>query len=650
MKFWTRSLIARLVTSFLLVATIAVALLGYTAYRLGTESIQQSVIERLSVASSLKEGELNRWVDDQRQEVQVLAASPIIRLNAAEVVRNDPNSPIYRSSYQILTTYLPSIVLNKSSLTEIFILSNDGGKIVYSTDKNREGLFRLADRYFIQGQRAALVQNVYPSPITLKPTITIAAPLFDATGKPFGVLAGHINLDRLDQIVFERVGQGETSESYLVDRFNDFVSGQRFGRSDFLRGVHTVGIDAAIRGEDGSALYTNYDGVPVVGVYRWIEKREFALITEISQDEAFAPARRLGLIVFGVGFVLELTIALVIYLLTRQIVRPVSALTRTAAQVAAGDLTVQSTVFTNDEIGVLARTFNRMTTQLRQGREHLEEQVVERTAELRDTNARLQQLATELSEKNQYLQQGLTLAHDIQLGLLPDRPPWHGERLIAAGRSLPSAEVGGDFYTFVDIRDSEHVAVAIGDISGKGVGAALMMALTSSTLEERAREGTQPGALLSELNTRLAPRLKANKMNAALLYAMFDLKKAIMYISNAGMIAPLLIRNGAVSYIDAYGLPLGSLDQISYTQLAVQLQPGDSIVLMSDGVVEAHNEQGVMFGFDQIEALFMNQPIHNSLDVSLDYTLAQVAEFIGASEQHDDVTLVLLHFNGAEQQ
>nr|MBA3468801.1 SpoIIE family protein phosphatase [Herpetosiphonaceae bacterium] len=82
----------------------------------------------------------------------------------------------------------------------------------------------------------------------------------------------------------------------------------------------------------------------------------------------------------------------------------------------------------------------------------------------------------------------------------------------------------------------------------------------------------------------------------------------------------------------------------------VPLQPGDSIVLMSDGVVEARNEHGVMFGFEQIESLFTNHAIHSSLDVSLDHTLAQVAAFIGAGEQHDDVTLVLLHFNGAEQQ
>ena len=641
-KFLNRSLIARLVTSFLAVAIAAVSLMGYTTYRLGSAAIEQSVVERLSVTAALKEAELNRWVDDQVKEVQVLASSPIIRVNAAIVVRSEPGSAEFTGAYETLSTYLPSIVLNKSTLNEIFILSNDGGEIIYSTNRSRQGQFRVSDRYFTQGQRGVVVQNVYPSPLTLKPAMTIAAPLYDQTGRNVGVLAAHVNLDRLDDIVFEQVGKGSTGETYLVDRFNDFMSGQRFGRQKFPRGVHTAGIDAAVRGEDGSALYLNYDGVPVVGVYRWVDKREFALITEMSQSEAFAPARDLALTVLGAGLTMTMTVALLIYLLTRQIVRPVTALKNTAAQVAAGDLSARATLFTDDEIGALVRTFNQMTEQLGQSRDYLEEQVAERTTALRLTNERLQQLASELSEKNKYLQDGLALAHDIQLGLLPDRPPWEASTLAAFGFSLPSAEVGGDFYTFIAARAGRRIGVAIGDISGKGVGAALMMALTSSTLEERARDGRLPAALLADLNDRLIGRLQTNKMNAALLYAVFDHERNVMHIANAGMIAPLLIRNGAIHYIDVYGLPLGSLLAQRYRDIEMTVAVGDIIVLVSDGVVEARNDQGEMFGFEQLEELLLSCAAYPSPEKAVNAVLQRITTFMGHAEQHDDITVVWL--------
>ena len=637
-----RSLVARLVSSFVAVAIAAMSLVGYTTYRVGSGAIQASVIERLSITASLKEAELNRWVDDQIKEVQVLAASPIIRTNAAALIVQPATTSSNSVAEQILTTYLPAIVLNKSTLAEIFILSNDGGKIIYSTNRDRIGLFRLADRYFVQGQRGIFVQNVYPSPVTLKPTMTIAAPLYDPNGTAFGVLAAHINLDRLDQIILERVGIGASSETYLVDQFNEFVSGQRFGRNDFPRGVHTVGIDAAVRGEDGAALYTNYRGVPVVGVYRWVEKREFALLTEMSQTEAFAPARRLAWTVFGVGLIMTLTLALLIYLLTRQIVRPVTALTTTAARVAAGNLSVQASVITKDEIGALAQTFNRMIEQLRQNRDHLEDQVSERTTALSLTNERLQQVASELSQKNQGLQQGLALAHDIQLGLLPDRPPWEADKLIAFGFSQPSAEVGGDFYTFLALRDGNHVGVAIGDISGKGVGAALMMALTASTVEERARDGRMPNRLLEELNERLIARLRANSMNAALQYVLFDPKRDLMHIANAGMIAPLLLRDGVTHYIDVNGLPLGSLHPIHYSSIDVAIVPNDVILLVSDGVVEAHNEHGEMFGFDRLEQLLVVSAAYATPEQSVNTIVQHVVTWMGTAEQHDDITVVWL--------
>ncbi|HEY1014215.1 MAG TPA: SpoIIE family protein phosphatase [Herpetosiphonaceae bacterium] len=282
----------------------------------------------------------------------------------------------------------------------------------------------------------------------------------------------------------------------------------------------------------------------------------------------------------------------------------------------------------------------RVEEALRQHQERLEEQVAARTAEL-------QALAAQLSEKNRHLRNDITLARDIQLGLLPDEAPWDPRRLEAAGVSLPASEVGGDFFAYITPPDEQLAAVAIGDISGKGVGAALLMALVSSAIETHARNRLAPGELLTLLNAQLTPRLKANHMNAAVMLVQFDLERRLLRVANAGMIAPVLLRGGAMAYVDAYGLPLGSLPGAQYAEAQLALEPGDALVLVSDGIVEAHNAEQALFGFEGLEETLagyrpgqrIEQPIHD--------LIIRVARFSGQVEQHDDMTIVVLrpHFD-----
>ena len=140
----------------------------------------------------------------------------------------------------------------------MFVLSEVGGKIVVSTDPSHEGQYRVTDRYYTQGKLGTFVQNVYPSPITLAPTMTVATPLLDESGRRLGVLAVHLSLKRMDEIIQERIGVGASNEAYLVDRLNVFVSGERFGRQEFPAGSAPKAIDAAVQGSNGAGLYTNY--------------------------------------------------------------------------------------------------------------------------------------------------------------------------------------------------------------------------------------------------------------------------------------------------------------------------------------------------------------------------------------------------------
>ncbi len=361
---WSRSLIARLVISFCLLSMLTVIAASLVAYWQARQALTLAVFDRLSMSSDLKESELLRWVDSQREGVMLISRIPEVRKDAAAIMSGEINRQA--GAYIELQQLLLDIQKQKPGLKEIFILNKKGGQIVCSTNPRHEGNYRINDSFFIQGQKGTFIQNVYPWPVTLEPTMTISTPLIGMDGELIGVLVAHLNLDRLDEIILDRTGMGETGETYLVDRFNVFVTSKQFGRENFPRGVHTVGIDAAVlQHQQGQGLYQSYNGRMVAGVYRWIEPLGVALLVEIQQTEAFAPATRLGITIFITGLLLVSFLAIAAYVLARQIATPILAITNAALKVAQGDLNQTAPVLTRDEIGLLAREFNHMTAQIR---------------------------------------------------------------------------------------------------------------------------------------------------------------------------------------------------------------------------------------------------------------------------------------------
>ncbi|VVS94044.1 response regulator [Desulfoluna spongiiphila] len=388
---WKQSLMARLVGSFLFLSLTIVSLVGYIAYHQATEALKASVFDRLDTVATFKAGELNRWVEDRMLDVAFFASLPDVRRSAGTLLKSGPSSPGYQEAYTALSHIMEDILAGRSDPEEIFVLSAVGGQIVASTNPEQEGLYRPKDIYYTRGLQGNAIQGVYASPMTLKPTLTLATPLFDGAGEQrLGVLAAHMNLNHMDQIVRNAAGLGQSGESYLVDSLNVFVSADRFGRLEFPKGVHTEGIDTAVSGLNGSGIYENYAGVPVIGVYRWLEERQLALLVEMSLEEAFAPARILARNIILVGVVSAWLLTLGIYVLARQIARPIRTIADTAMQVAQGDLESTVPVLTEDEVGILARSFNRMVGEVKKHRVHLEDRVAERTADLKEINARLQ--------------------------------------------------------------------------------------------------------------------------------------------------------------------------------------------------------------------------------------------------------------------
>lgn len=239
----------------------------------------------------------------------------------------------------------------------------------------------------------------------------------------------------------------------------------------------------------------------------------------------------------------------------------------------------------------------------------------------------------------------LALARRIQQSLLPKNELRHGTLEVAA-LSIPAREVGGDFYSFQQLADG-GLTVAIGDVSGKGMGAALLMAVASTILTTIAGDGDPPAVLLGRVHRLIANYTRQNRQNVALCTLRFTPLKHGRYklhAANAGAVPPFLRRgNGADEWLWVEGLPLGTAFEAPFYQpLMVTLEPGDLVLLCTDGLIEAENEADVMLGFEGVEQAITALPPSadaHSVAKSLLQTLARYSE---GRELADDVTLLLV--------
>lgn len=284
----------------------------------------------------------------------------------------------------------------------------------------------------------------------------------------------------------------------------------------------------------------------------------------------------------------------------------------------------------------------------------LEDLVAARTAELTAAYDRLKAL-------NDRLHTDLQLARQIQQNLLlPTRPAW--PRLDLVCSSTPAREVGGDLYTYHAFiprnepgQDDRYV-IAVGDVSGKGMPAALLMAVSLGLFQAVIEQGLAPSALLAQLDHALSPYTHATRQNCALVYVEVSQHPPAptatapedsvywLRVANAGGMAPLVKRrDGAVEWVEVGGLPLG-VDvtvRADYQEETVCLARGDMVVLVSDGVIEASNGDGDLFGFERFEHAVRQGPLH-SAEAMLSHVLAVVQAFSGGAEPHDDMTVVVL--------
>ena len=330
MKFWQQSFTTKVANYFLLLSLITLGVVGSVAYFRAKKALEQAVFNGLSVAATLKEAEINRWFEDQQRDFLLTTQLPDVQTNLNLLLSKEVSQADYQIAYRILSQYLQEVVKIKPNLPEIFILDRSN-KIIVSTNKQREGEYEIlanttyVEEVTLQEQFAPIF---YVSPFTGKPAVTLAKPIRDHQDVRQGIVLVNLNLERIDNIVRGDISLGESGktylsgETYLVGSLvskNTFISQGNPNTQTFPDGISSSGIDLAMSGISNYGLYRNYAGKPVLGVYRWLNDQDLALLVEISQDEAFAPARQLAGHIIAVGLVSVSGLLLGINWLSRQL-------------------------------------------------------------------------------------------------------------------------------------------------------------------------------------------------------------------------------------------------------------------------------------------------------------------------------------------
>jgi signal transduction histidine kinase len=378
----TRLLIASVFLAMMPILAISI-ILGL----LGSQYGQRQAINYLELTAKIKEAEINAWVDN----LQTYLETALIREQVgprAVILLETPTTASTEALElrQSLQQGLRSVVEKEAWTEELFLIDLEG-QVILSTNPAHEGQNHFAASYFQEALTGFYLQPpVYSLPAS-QASMIAARPVLGSRGNPVGVLAGRVNPSVLNEMLGPRTWFGNTGEIYLLDQNRIPLTTLRFG-ARLKEPIDTEAANAAIETQsNGSGEYDDYRGVTVIGLYHWMPELQVALVAKQDQTEALGVTYsmlRLG------GYIGLGAIALAAgasLLITQSISEPLSNLAETAAHIAAGELELVAPTETEDEIGALARSFNSMTSRLRDLINSLELRI----AELRQAQEDLEQ-------------------------------------------------------------------------------------------------------------------------------------------------------------------------------------------------------------------------------------------------------------------
>ena len=473
----------------------------------------------------------------------------------------------------------------------------------------------------------------------------------DSDGRTW-VVASDVTLSTVNsQIIGTQVGSN--GYAFLLDKQGNVVArpgitagengwDESFETENLLSSNNSALVAVArdmVAGKTGTARVSFADGEKYIA-YAPLKSVNWSVGIVVPVDDVIAPAQQtraqivnatgetstllqqkmdLARNVFVVLFILLFIMVTVLSVLFAQLItRPVAELRKGSKAIGTGDLEYRVKIETGDEFEDLARSFNTMAA---------------------DLKAHIDELQRTTAEKERYAKE-LEIAKGIQQSFLPDEAPKiEGIELVA--KNIPALEVGGDFYDFIPLAQ-DRWGLVIADVSGKGVPAALFMALSRTLIRASTLANADPATAIGHANQLICEDSKTS-MFVTLFYAILDSRAMTLNYVNAGHNPPLLLKGTAadVVLLKAKGIALGVTDEVSLQSVRVDLRPGDVLVLYTDGVTEAINDQEEEFGEERLVKVITENRGESAATI-LDRILAAITAFAGDRPQHDDITLLIL--------
>lgn len=472
--------------------------------------------------------------------------------------------------------------------------------------------------------------DVYYDDYSKTKMLTCAKPFYNEKDEFAGVVALDMNVDDIYKTIVD-IHMEEGSFAFLLDSSGNAIANEEYEHPDNIYDMDFLPAETVEEimnfqigeyvDEDGSLyLYSpltdfDFEYVAFVDEENWSVDAAVVLIIGLVIGAMYV----VGLLILGIF------IKIMIRKRAKRLIGPIIALKEDIQVISEGNLDYRAKVYDDDEIGDVAKSFNEMADSLKK---HITE-------------------LTEYTAQESHLKTELEISKNLQTALLPVGYPAFPDRkeIDIYGIMTPAREIGGDFYDYF-FKDEDHMVVMIADVSGKGIPAAMFMVVSRMMLGNISKVGGSPSEIFNFTNNELSAR-NEESMFVTVWLGILNVRTGHLVCANAGHEYPIIKKkDGQYELIhDEHNIVLGVFENIEYSQYEMDLEPGDSICLYTDGVPEAVNVDDKQYGLERFLNM-LNSVGNTDAKSTVESIYNDLEEYTKGVDQFDDITMLMLNYNG----
>ncbi len=639
----------RLTLGFLAIALVPLLILGFVGDREVTQRLQTEIQSRLEEVAASRVRELETHFRNLQTAVGAIAQSPTVR----ELLTAPAPNP--KALQKLLSVYTESLAYQ-----DAFLLSPTG----------KVHLALNSQVYQFAGENLYLQQAFEQATTLLEPIVSdfdrdrrtgevslfVSAPVLGETQGLLGAVVLRVGNRPLARLVNQYGGLGRTGEMLVAANLEGRLTLVTPTRHDpdaaFRRTVDVTQktplaqtFQAAIAGTAGVGTLVDYRGVMTLAAWRYLPSLNGAAVVKIDADEVWAPIFQMRGAILGLGGVTAIAVVVAATAVAKALTQPTIELTAAALALAAGNYNPWLPTDRRDEIGDLAKAFNEMVVQIQEAMTQLEARVAARTRDLQGARDEIAALNVALQQENLRLSTEVAVGRRLQQLLLPKPQELAAiADLEVAGVVEMAEEVGGDYFDV--LRYGDRVIVSIGDVTGHGFESGAISLMVQSALRVLSPLALPPNQVLALLNYGIYENLRRMNCDKSLTLLLLSYQDGCFHLVGQHEEAVLIRRDGTVHRIDTLdlGFPLGlEPDVTAYLSAPLYhcLAPGDLLLLYTDGIPEATDEAGELYGVERLCAVAQAHH-HLTAEAIVQAVLASVRAHVGLARVHDDITLIVL--------